>query len=189
MTYYSQQGEDRWIVENLQLPVTGVFCEVGVGHSSHNSNSLAFELQGWTGILVEPDPRTVPEIRANRKAPVYQYAAGDHDGMISFCQEREPTLSGVLRTNGTRIDVQLRTLNTILAEAGLDRLDLLSIDTEGSELSVIAGLDWTRYSPSIVLVEYATIGVPQSPHFLLNEMLSKGYQLKHSTWGNFIFHK
>ena len=27
--YYSQHGEDRWIVENLKIPQAGTFVEVG----------------------------------------------------------------------------------------------------------------------------------------------------------------
>jgi FkbM family methyltransferase len=189
MTFYSQHGEDKWILENLPLPAKGVFVEVGVGHSSHNSNSKVFEDLGWTGILVEPDPRTQPEIRANRKSRLFPYAVGERDGTVVFIQENEPTVSGILRTNGNKITVELRKLDTILAEAGIGLIDVLSIDTEGSELQVLNGLDFGKHQPSIVIVEWSTIGLPEHPDAIIRFMLTKGYEVAWATCGNLLFHR
>lgn len=189
MSYHSQHGEDQWIVENLPLPQKGTFVECGVGHSATNSNTLYFEQHGWDGILIEPDARTQDEIRSNRRARLFTCAAGATEGTASFGLEGEPTLSGIKRPTENRIDVQVRTLNSILQEAGIDRIDLLSIDTEGTEADVWAGLDVQRHSPAVVIIEFHTCGLPVRPEVILNAVISKGYRLAYATPGNFIFRR
>jgi hypothetical protein len=51
------------------------------------------------------------------------------------------------------IDVPVKTLNQVIKEAGLVRVDLLSLDTEGTEIDVMNGFDWEGYKPKIVLLE------------------------------------
>lgn len=47
----------------------------------------------------------------------------------------------------------MRTLAALCAEAGLTSIDFLKIDVEGAEAETIAGMDFKRWRPRIVLVE------------------------------------
>jgi hypothetical protein len=40
-----------------------------------------------------------------------------------------------------------------LAEAGIDRVDFLSVDVEGAELAVLRGFSIPRYRPRLILIE------------------------------------
>ena len=51
-----------------------------------------------------------------------------------------------------------RTLASLCAEAGLDRIDFLKIDVEGAEADAIAGMDFARWRPRVVLVEAVAPG-------------------------------
>jgi hypothetical protein len=54
----------------------------------------------------------------------------------------------------TVIEVPIRTLDSVLAEAGApDRFDFLSIDVEGHEIEVLRGFDFNRWQPRLILVE------------------------------------
>jgi len=44
-------------------------------------------------------------------------------------------------------------MDSILAEAGFDRVDFLSVDVEGAELAVLRGLSIARYRPRLILIE------------------------------------
>ena len=46
-----------------------------------------------------------------------------------------------------------RTLTSILDQHRVRRIDLLSLDVEGYELSVLRGLDFDRHAPRYLLVE------------------------------------
>jgi hypothetical protein len=52
-----------------------------------------------------------------------------------------------------RIPVAVRTLDDILAECQAPHVDLLSVDTEGTELDVLRGLNLESHHPSLLLVE------------------------------------
>jgi hypothetical protein len=51
-----------------------------------------------------------------------------------------------------------RTLTSIVADHGIGSVDFLKIDVEGAEVDVIAGADWTRCRPKVVLVEAVAPG-------------------------------
>jgi FkbM family methyltransferase len=202
MNFHSQHGEDRWIAENIPLPAHGLMVEVGVGRWKEYSNSLHFEDRGWETILVEPHPDLHTEIRANRRGKLFACAAGDHDGVCNFVLDNEPTLSGLLRPPGRRLIVPIRTLTAILDESEVRGqialadlrlltspvcIDVLSIDTEGTELDVWRGLDLSRYRPHIVIIEFATIGLPEDPMAIIRRLLADGYALVHLSGGNLIF--
>jgi FkbM family methyltransferase len=52
-----------------------------------------------------------------------------------------------------RVSVPARTLSSLLDEVGAAEVDLLSLDVEGYEPQVLAGLDLDRHAPRFVLVE------------------------------------
>ena len=51
------------------------------------------------------------------------------------------------------VDVPARTLTSILEEARVGRVDLLSLDVEGHEVSVLMGLDLELFAPHYILIE------------------------------------
>jgi FkbM family methyltransferase len=186
--FFSQFGEDRWIRQSLALPRQGVYCEVGAHDGRTLSNTAHFHLCGWTGVLVEPDPRNAEALYLNRPDDfIFTVVAGKEPGFVSFRLCDDSSLSGVLRDEGRSIRVQCKTLTQILREAGVPRLDLLSIDTEGTELDVWAGLDLTYFRPQVVIIEFDTIGLPDRSEDILRTLESDGYGLCHQTGANLIF--
>ena len=53
--FHSNYLEDQWIANNLQLPEKGVFVDVGACDAINRSNTYHFEMNGWTGLCIEPD--------------------------------------------------------------------------------------------------------------------------------------
>ena len=51
------------------------------------------------------------------------------------------------------ISVEMRTLNDIISESEVPHVDFLSIDVEGSEMSVLKGIDFSELRPDIILIE------------------------------------
>lgn len=114
----------------------------------------------------------------SRGHETYQFACGDHDeddvdfiivdshgtkyenGEVSY--ESFSSLSikdsyAGLKTNLDKriIKVNLRRLSTLLANEIRDvhELEILSVDVEGWELEVLAGLDMAKHRPKIMIVE------------------------------------
>jgi FkbM family methyltransferase len=123
----------------------GTFVEVGANHPTLESQTWFIEQQGWTGILIEPNPSLCELLRAQRpRSEVFQVAIGNPDqvGEVDLQIGTEHQLSTIVNTldqplSGVKVKVPLRTLDSILAEAGLGQIDFLTIDVEGMELAVL----------------------------------------------------
>ena len=184
MSYYSQCGEDKWIEENLH-PQVGTFCEVGAYNGVLSSNTLHFEEQGWRGILIEPDPLLATYCRDKRSnSKVFCCAAG-YPGISMFpINEADRGLSGFNRP-GKPIPVIIVPLWQILSFFSTQGINLLSIDTEGTELEVWETVGF--YRPEIVLMEYQTCDEPPKDKLIVERMARTGYKEVHRTQYNLIF--
>lgn len=144
----------------------GFFVEVGTGNGEQLSNTFMLEKSfGWTGILFEPDRRFHESIKTLRMAnlddrPVYSC----DDKVMEFLEVSNAgelsTLSEFRRADGrfrkgSRHEVRTTTLNSAfkLHNAPCD-IDYISIDTEGSELEVLQGLDLHHYHVRFLTIEH-----------------------------------
>jgi FkbM family methyltransferase len=164
---YSLSGMDRQLLE---------FVEAGANDGVNQSNTLLFERHlGWRGILVEPVPELFRQCQINRPKARCVHAAlvADDDprdqvemwscGLMSFVegsfrspQEAEDHLSNSRLMNQPvpeRVSVSARTLSSILDEAKVRQVDLLSLDVEGFEAQALGGIDFARHRPRYILVE------------------------------------
>lgn len=154
----------------------GVFVEAGAYDGYWQSNTYWLErFRGWTGVLVEPVPELAARARRERlRSQVFQCALVPSDagvdtvsmfyaGTMSMLQgvwgspeaERERAREGaaLALSQPRELVVPARTLTDVLAEAGVDAVDFLSLDVEGYEASVLQGLDLARHAPRVLLIE------------------------------------
>jgi FkbM family methyltransferase len=148
---------------------SGVFVEAGASDGYRQSNTYYLErFCGWTGVLVEPIPESYRRcVRDRPRSRVFNCALVPEGGpstvkmsyhglvstMADASSEREYPPFFRDWERGYDVTVPGRTLNAVLADAGIDRVDFLSLDVEGFELAVLAGLDLDRHKPGFVLVE------------------------------------
>jgi FkbM family methyltransferase len=118
-------------------------------------------------LTIEPAPRSAAALEATlaanalRQAEIVRCAIGDHDGVAQFAV---PVVTSARTDTGTArigpacagqdaLRVPLRSLDSLAAERGIARLDLIKIDVEGYERQVLDGaaaiLD--RHRPALVI--------------------------------------
>ncbi|MBV9240639.1 MAG: FkbM family methyltransferase [Acidobacteria bacterium] len=160
---------------------TGVIVEVGAARPDYLSISASFRARGWKVIAIEPNPEFCATHRA-LGYEVLEYAASDidaddvdffmvdsngatyKDGNVSFESFSSLGISGQFadlyetvkaNTNLKKIPVKVRKLDTILSihEPSLSTIDILAIDVEGWELSVVRGLTLKFYAPKVIILE------------------------------------
>ncbi len=173
---HGQHGEDYRLEEIFAQVSQGVCIEVGAFDGVVGSATYAFELLGWTTILVEPQPDLAAAIARSRRGRLFAVAAGDHPGEVWIAPHpTDPAQTGVSarppETDGGEdaapVAVPMRTLDSILAECGVDRVDFATIDVEGFELAVLKGWDLDRWRPRVVILEDNTRGLDTTiPHYL-----------------------
>ncbi len=156
----------------------GAFVEVGAYDGETYSNTSCLADLGWRGVYVEPVPSSAERCRRrhtrNPRVSVIECAVGATDGVATLWQNGPcSTLSDdehalnmregvVLEAEIRRIDVSLRRLDGVLAEAGVTQgFDLLVVDVDGAEEAVFAGFDLKRWRPRFLFVEL----VEDTPHF------------------------
>ena len=190
MNFYSQGGEDRWIVENLKLPEKGVFVEVGAYDGIVASNTLHFEEKGWTGLAIEPDREMAAKCLKNRRCDVVCCAIGCDTGPATFFVNNDDKGLSGLKRQGVPTPTSVMRLGDLLYIHEISDIDILSIDTEGTEIDVwrsMIGYNYCAHLPKIVIVEYDTLGLPPQDKQLINEFEQSGYREVHRTAHNLIF--
>ncbi len=87
------------------------------------------------------------------------------------------------REDADEISVQTISLNDLLAEHNApETIDYISIDTEGSELSILEAFDFNRYNVRLLSVEHNYTGNEAK----LDEFLAlKGYERRFSEFSMF----
>ncbi|SCG60512.1 FkbM family methyltransferase [Micromonospora humi] len=186
--YFGQWGEDRWLVEHLAVPAQGVFVDIGAGDGVRGSNTLYFERRGWTGLSVDPDPRNHAPL-ARRQCVVRHCAISNTAGKQTFSQyDAKPSWSGLGdRGQGYTVGTApcLR-LGDLLHDLGIERIDLLNIDVEGTELDVWSSFDPAEHRPGIVIIEYDSRDPDRSEERIIRALGADRFELIHRTPANLV---
>jgi FkbM family methyltransferase len=131
---------------------------------------------------VEPNPATFGQLRLNVSAnrldaaiSTYNLAVSDAEGTL-YLEEAGFAGHQALNAAGRGVPVPCVTLDQLFATAGIDRVDLLKIDTEGAEVAIVAGASrglWYRVRR--VVIEYHENVNPGCGRDLLRQLTDLGY--------------
>ena len=173
----------------------GVVVEVGGGPAEEYSFSKHYIINGWRGIILEPNDRMFKE---HQKAghEVYQFAVSNEDkNNVDFIcygggnEMGSPGLgckpeSSVEGLSQRKIKVDVITLNTFFKQIDIKYIDIMSVDVEGWEIEVLEGLDTSQFEIRFIVLEnfydkeeYRTI------------MREKGYEMIFKISFNEIYQK
>jgi FkbM family methyltransferase len=162
------------------LPATGFFVEVGAFQPVALSQTWNLECVGWDGLLIEPIAEHAENLRRGRRARVFEVACGSPEQHNTLMPIAVAGGLSSLRVRGVSSrEVRVVTLDSILADAAVQRLDFLSIDVEGVELDVLRGFSFTRHRPRLILLEDFAEGLEKHRF-----MCARGYKRVRRTGNN-----
>jgi FkbM family methyltransferase len=187
--YFSQFGEDKWIVDNLHYPLKGIFVDVGASDGIYGNNTYFFEKIGWRGLCIDADPSHRASLQANRRL-VETCAVSSIRGEVEFYQHNtDSTWSGIYcrGKDYTPIKVQSHRLEDLLELHSIDKIDLLDIDVEGSELDVWNSFNPELYQPEVVIIEYSDTRQCCNKTEIISVITEYPYNLAYTTPANLIF--
>lgn len=178
---FAPQPLHRFITERFGS-APGVFFEVGANDGLTQSNTAYLERYcGWRGILVEAIPHKYVECKKNRPLSQSYHAAlvaMDHaspvvslrySNLMSVAETvSETDVEAHLETGaaflGTESEIggetfyaPARTVSQIVAASGHKTIDLFSLDVEGAEMDVLAGIDFSLLRPRNFIIEVRDI--------------------------------
>jgi len=131
---YSQNGEDG-VLEKIFIEldiVEGLFCEFGAWDGIHLSNTYALYERGWSGIYIEGNEERFKDLTKNIT----------NTNSILICD--------YVQVTGDKSLDNLLNLSGIFSSGR--QLDLMSIDIDSDDLSVLKSLK--NYRPTVLVVEY-----------------------------------
>lgn len=172
----------------------GTYVDVGANDPFSGSTSWIVEETGWSGVLVEPIPALAERLRRERSGLVFNCACSkreDAGKRLSFWihpgnsgwSTFHPDSSPWFRDEAEEIKVEVRTLDSVLEEAGVrEGFELLAMDVEFHEIDVFEGFDLVRWRPQLIFVEDHV-----HDHALLRHLASRGYRCYRRTGLNSWF--
>jgi len=158
---FSQKNEDIIVDNLLKKKLRGYYVDIGCHNPIRFSNTFFFYLKrNWSGVCI--DPQSEYKFAFNLIRPKDKYlnlGVGDKKQTITFYKFNPKTLSTFSKDSyenylkmGYRLikkeKIKILPLRNIIKK----KIDLLSIDTEGFELSVLKSINWKK-PPSVIIIE------------------------------------
>jgi FkbM family methyltransferase len=146
----------------------GFYIDVGAADPVEHSVTKALSLAGWRGINIEPQGYYYQRLVADRPRDInLNLGVSDQPGEMNFFESPshrgfstlDATVAATWSTRGIeskQVRVPTLTLAEVCRQHAPSAIDVLKIDVEGHERSVLLGADFHTYRPVVVMVE-ATI--------------------------------
>lgn len=150
----------------------GYFVEFGALDGIKGSNTLMLERDyDWVGVLAEPaicwresiiqnrscifDPRAVTAKTGQRLTFKETEAHLGLSGLVDFFNSNDMHSSTRSTSSGPTYEVETVSLNDMLDQHGVPAfVDYISVDTEGSELTILEAFDFSRRRVGLWTVEH-----------------------------------
>jgi FkbM family methyltransferase len=164
---YSQNDEELLIRDFFDDRRGGFFVDVGSFHWEELSTTYFLEKYlGWSGIAIDAQAGFAEGYKKYRpKTKFFSYAVTDHSGDTLKLYLTGGTSSlnsewykyfvkkGEEQAPPKAVDVPTITLNDLLQQNNVSKIDFLTMDIEGAEPAALAGFDIDKYQPELVLIE------------------------------------
>lgn len=170
----------------------GFFVEFGARNGIEHSNTAFFEKElGWTGMLFEADSKETSNLRYNRPGSIVFEGAVCPKGqdVLNYVVSRAPGWSGAVESyepSRRPSTERLRTvkcwhLPTELRNRHVYTVDYMTIDTEGSEMTIVEDFPWREFDVKVVQIEQlderAYPAQKGKKERIIRHMTAVGYQL------------
>eukprot|EP00746_Dinoflagellata_sp_MGD_P075640 gnl/MRDRNA2_/MRDRNA2_30421_c0_seq1.p1 gnl/MRDRNA2_/MRDRNA2_30421_c0~~gnl/MRDRNA2_/MRDRNA2_30421_c0_seq1.p1 ORF type:complete len:583 (+),score=98.62 gnl/MRDRNA2_/MRDRNA2_30421_c0_seq1:128-1876(+) len=168
---YSQWQQDRILWPILGSIHGGFFVESST-EDEFSSNTLLYELHGWTGLIVEPNPhRFAAYIAQHRKTYAFHGALSltKHVEMVRIGHGSPPP-PDMEETESERKDedvvefteVTAAPLHVLLEKIGRSVVDFWSLHVEGGEQMVLFGMDFKKIEVGVLLIDVESPADPNT---------------------------
>ncbi len=169
--FYSYGGIDNLINQIFKSQNKGIYIDIGCGHPVKNNNTYLLNKKGWSGINIDLDINNIELFKIYRPKDLNICAAISDEIKEAelFFYHPKSALNTIDKKTANyqkaKVSsvkkIKTTTLNNVLNESiyNSSNIDFLSIDVEGSELSVLKNFDFHKFKPKIIVVEYLDLSL------------------------------
>lgn len=150
---FSQFGDDgiiQYLIKNVKIE-NETFIEFGVEDYAESNTRFLMMNNNWSGFVMDGSADAMARL-------------GSQPWFWKYNLEKKTAF------------IDKENINELLDSSGLSNLGVLHIDLDGNDFFILEAMDFDRYSPSILILEYnavfgkdRAISVPYDPTFVRTE--------------------
>jgi len=157
---YPSTHEQELLLKFFNNTKNGKYIDIGGNHPDSAVSKIFWEIE-WEGFVVEPLTNYADKFRKlniDTEECALTSPEKATSGQLSFTvANRQSTLDAQQimdrRVITGTINVPVTTLGNLLDKRGWTRIDFLSIDTEGTEVDVLRGINFEKTIFKLILIE------------------------------------
>jgi FkbM family methyltransferase len=185
-----EEKDFSFCLDSIRAVKNPVLIDAGANAGFHSMRWLQ-RREDLHLVAIEASPETATLLSQNiaqngfgSRCQVKQLALGDKNQEVEFILSRDDAFSSLFANNRTpekeRVRVAMRTLDQVVEEIRLSKIDLIKIDVEGAEHMVILGAKNTleRFRPKIFMEIYSGNNPSISPDETIRLMESMHYETR-----------
>ena len=146
------------------------YFDVGTNDATHGSNTYFFDrCLGWQGVCVEPHPSYHAKIALKRSCSLTKTCIAESGVFVNFSfkgSRAGPTSHIIPRgsrpipgEDGVVTELRCTRLSQLARQQRVSRVNFMSLDIEGAELTALRSIDWAETSIDTIVIEKATPAV------------------------------
>lgn len=194
---YSGYAEDAMLSRIYRLGrfkkagYKGVFVDVGCNHPMVGNTTYALYKKGWQGLnldltadnirlckVLRPRDTSVQCAITEDIGEIEAYIFDQGSGLNTLDKEAAEKGAALIGKPYTIEKIPSMPLNNIIEkELGVNKIDVLNVDVEGHEMSVLGTFDFEKYAPDLITCEIHGDTLENViAHDVYKLISSKGYQ-------------
>ena len=198
LNIFSQDGEESFLRHKFANQREGVMVDVGANHPYGFSNSYWLYNSGWKIMNIEPDIRNYNKLKILRPNDInLNIGVSDEDGVLDFYLFPLSTFSRdyaqefeALGYRNTVQRVPVEKLGEVFRKNGIDKINILDIDVETMEMSVLEGIYWEEVDIECILIEQLGMNLEEVLCSEINHYLSElGYRATNKYFRTVVYEK
>jgi len=172
MKYYSQYGEELYLLNYFKYINNGVLVDIGAADGINNSNSRKLIELGWSGLLVEPNKKNYNKLKklytlnkniilenvgCSVKTELNQVFYIDqndqYEQLSTFSYDQSVKCKNIFNCGFIEDTIDLYNTTELLLSHNTININFLTIDTESFDSNVIRGIDFTKIEIELICIE------------------------------------
>lgn len=196
----SQLGQDLWALKMCGNKQNGFFVEFGATDGIALSNSYLLEKEfNWQGILAEPNPKFLEELRKNRDTIVTDECISGKTGeSVEFIfadvfggmarhadEDKHGEHRRAFKDSGNTTTLTTISLDDFLKKYNAPKqIDYISVDTEGSEFEILKEFPFDQWDVRCWTVEHNYAPIREKLYDLFS---AHGYTRVEAQWDDWYY--
>ena len=156
-SHYAEFAEDVMVYRILKKIKKGFYVDIGAYHPYKGSLTYNLYNRKWTGMNLDISKSSIDLFNIARPSDInINCAVSEFNGETYYYENSPINQQNSLifqNDNQKKIKIQSYKLCEILKMQNINSVDYINIDTEGNELEVLMGIDFSKINPTLFTIE------------------------------------